>query len=49
MGSALFDVMPELVESIGTIFQQVESLGIGIEVLEYNLPMERNNYVEEYV
>ena len=49
MGSALFDVMPELVEPIGSIFQQIESLGMGIEVMEYNLPMERNNYVEEFV
>lgn len=49
MGSFLFDVMPELVESIGSIFRQVESLRMGIEVMEYNLPMERNNYVEEFV
>ena len=49
MGSFLFDVMPELVESIGSIFHQVESLRMGIEVMEYNLPMERNNYVEECV
>lgn len=49
MGGFLFDVMPELVESIGSIFRQVESLRMGIEVMEYNLPMERNNYVEEYV
>lgn len=49
MGSALFDVMPELVESVGSIFRQIESLGMGMEVMEYNLPMERNNYVEEFV
>lgn len=49
MGSALFDVMPELVDSIGSIFSQIESLGMGLEVMEYNLPMERHNYVEEFV
>ena len=49
MGRGLFDVMPELVESIGPIFRQIESLRMGIEVMEYNLPMERNGYVEEFV
>lgn len=49
MGSALFDVMPELNEPIGSIFRQIESLRRGTEVIEYNLPMERNNYVEEFV